>query len=73
MDSLYEQSLHLLRKGLKDPSATFYEGQWEAIETIVRQRGRLLLVQRTGWGKVSFTSLPRASFVSLAEIRGCLY
>lgn len=51
MDTLYEQSLHLLRNGLNDPSATFYEGQWEAIEALVRHRARLLLVQRTGWGK----------------------
>src|SRR6185369_721185 len=33
------------------PSAGFREGQWQAIEAIVRQRSRVLVVQRTGWGK----------------------
>jgi ATP-dependent DNA helicase RecQ len=41
----------LLRKALDDPSAEFRDGQWEAIEKIVRDRARLLVVQRTGWGK----------------------
>lgn len=31
--------------------ATFREGQWEAIETLVARRQRTLVVQRTGWGK----------------------
>lgn len=31
--------------------ATFRDGQWEAIDTIVNKRQRLLVVQRTGWGK----------------------
>jgi ATP-dependent DNA helicase RecQ len=29
----------------------FRDGQWEAIEQLVNQRGRVLCVQRTGWGK----------------------
>jgi ATP-dependent DNA helicase RecQ len=29
----------------------FREGQWEAIDALVRQRQRVLVVQRTGWGK----------------------
>jgi ATP-dependent DNA helicase RecQ len=29
----------------------FREGQWEAIEALVNQRQRVLVVQRTGWGK----------------------
>ena len=29
----------------------FREGQWEAIDHIVNQRGKVLCVQRTGWGK----------------------
>ncbi|MEN1361567.1 DEAD/DEAH box helicase, partial [Pseudomonas aeruginosa] len=32
-------------------SATFREGQWEAIDAVVNQRRKLLVVQRTGWGK----------------------
>lgn len=45
------RALQLLRlgSGLKD--ATFREGQEEAIRHIVEGRGRLLVVQRTGWGK----------------------
>ena len=50
---LYNSSraLELLRlgSGLKD--ATFRDGQEEAIRYIVEGRGRLLVVQRTGWGK----------------------
>jgi ATP-dependent DNA helicase RecQ len=33
------------------PGATFRPGQWEAIERLVARRGRVLVVQRTGWGK----------------------
>lgn len=29
----------------------FRDGQWEAIDHIVNQRGKVLCVQRTGWGK----------------------
>ncbi|WP_241023640.1 RecQ family ATP-dependent DNA helicase [Burkholderia sp. Ac-20365] len=31
--------------------AEFRDGQWEAIDHIVNQRGKVLCVQRTGWGK----------------------
>ena len=41
----------LLQKLLDDPSADFRDGQWEAIDSLVNRRERLLLVQRTGWGK----------------------
>ena len=33
------------------PDAEFRDGQLEAIEAVVRERGPVLLVQRTGWGK----------------------
>src|SRR3954454_13014720 len=33
------------------PGATFRDGQREAIEAIVRDGARALIVQRTGWGK----------------------
>jgi ATP-dependent DNA helicase RecQ len=33
------------------PQAQFREGQWQAIDAIVTRRGRVLVVQRTGWGK----------------------
>jgi ATP-dependent DNA helicase RecQ len=46
-------ALALLRRALGDPSANFRDGQWEAIEALVNRRERLLVVQRTGWGKSS--------------------
>lgn len=33
------------------PEAHFHAGQWEAIEALVEKRQRVLVVQRTGWGK----------------------
>ena len=41
----------LLQHSLDDPSARFREGQWEAVDALVNDRSRILLVQRTGWGK----------------------
>lgn len=41
----------LLIRAVGDPNASFKDGQWEAIEALVYQRKRLLVVQRTGWGK----------------------
>ena len=46
-------ALALLRRALGDPSANFRDGQWEAIGALVNRRERLLVVQRTGWGKSS--------------------
>jgi len=45
------QAISLLRQALGDPDAEFRDGQWEAISTLVQRRARLLVVQRTGWGK----------------------
>ena len=44
-------ALALLRNLIDDPFADFRDGQWEAIDALVNRRERLLLVQRTGWGK----------------------
>jgi hypothetical protein len=33
------------------PAAQFRDGQWEGIDLVANQRRRLLVVQRTGWGK----------------------
>lgn len=33
------------------PGAQFRDGQWEAVDRVANRRQRLLLVQRTGWGK----------------------
>jgi len=46
-------ALDLLRRALDDSAATFRDGQWEAINALVNRRERLLVVQRTGWGKSS--------------------
>src|SRR5436190_3794880 len=40
-----------LLKQMLGPAAQFREGQWEAIDLIANRRQRLLVVQRTGWGK----------------------
>src|SRR5215211_393797 len=45
------RALQLLRVGSGLQNATFRDGQEEAIRHIVEGRGRLLVVQRTGWGK----------------------
>lgn len=44
-------ALGLLRTAMADEFAEFRSGQWEAIEAIASKRGRVLCVQRTGWGK----------------------
>jgi ATP-dependent DNA helicase RecQ len=41
----------LLQEATGKPDTKFMDGQWEAIDAIVNQRRRVLLVQRTGWGK----------------------
>ena len=47
----YEQAEHLLQKAVGNPAARFRDGQWEAIEMLVSHKRRLLVVERTGWGK----------------------
>ena len=44
-------ALELLRVGSGQPNAEFREGQEQAIRHIVNGDGRLLVVQKTGWGK----------------------
>src|SRR5687768_7328320 len=51
MTFLFDRALALLRLGSGNPTATFREGQEDAIRHIVEGRGRLLVVQKTGWGK----------------------
>jgi len=43
----------LLRQALGIADADFRPGQWEAINALVNLRKRLLVVERTGWGKSS--------------------
>lgn len=47
------RALELLRLGTQNPGAQFHDGQAEAIRHVVENRGRLLVVQKTGWGKSS--------------------
>lgn len=50
LPDMYEKALGILRKALGNPHAEFHPGQWESIAGLL-QRKRLLVVQRTGWGK----------------------
>lgn len=43
----------LLKTALANSNARFREGQWEAIDGLVNRRQKLLVVERTGWGKSS--------------------
>ena len=45
------RALALLRAGVGDLRVGFRPGQEEAIEHVVTGAGRLLVVQKTGWGK----------------------
>lgn len=45
-----ERALEYLRAALDQPDAQFRDGQWESIEALLNRR-RLLVVERTGWGK----------------------
>jgi len=44
-------AVEILRTLVGRDDAQFHDGQFEAIETLVDQRRRALVVQRTGWGK----------------------
>ena len=46
-----DRAEQLLGQLTGDPAATFRPGQWEAIEALVDHQRRVLVVQRTGWGK----------------------
>lgn len=45
------RALELLRLGTQDNNADFHDNQEDAIRHVVEGRGRLLVVQKTGWGK----------------------
>ena len=45
-----ERALQYLRVALNDKNASFRAGQWESVEALLNRR-RMLVVQRTGWGK----------------------
>ena len=66
-----QHALDLLRLGSGLPDARFREGQEEAIRHIVEGRGRLLVVQKTGWGRASSTSSPPNSCEKRATAPPC--
>jgi len=45
-----QRALAYLRTALDNSQASFRDGQWESIESLLNQK-RVLVVQRTGWGK----------------------
>jgi ATP-dependent DNA helicase RecQ len=45
------QALELLRAGLDNSTAHFRDGQLEAIQAVCSPSSRVLVVQKTGWGK----------------------
>lgn len=51
MNSIKDQALNLLRNMTNNPSATFHDGQLEAIIELVVNNKQMLVVQKTGWGK----------------------
>lgn len=48
--TIQQQAQVYLRIALNSPQASFRDGQWESIEQLLN-RNRVLVVQRTGWGK----------------------
>jgi ATP-dependent DNA helicase RecQ len=51
LDPLFVKGLALMRQALAHANAEFRPDQWEAIHAVAARRARLLVVQRTGWGK----------------------
>lgn len=49
--ALAEAATSVLRRLVGRPDATFRDGQLEAVDALVASRRRVLVVQRTGWGK----------------------
>lgn len=46
-----QMALQLLRADVGNEMARFRDGQWQAIAALFEKRQKLLVVQRTGWGK----------------------
>lgn len=51
MAAIYNDAESLLQNALNKSNAKFRDGQWEAISELLQNNARLLVVQRTGWGK----------------------
>jgi ATP-dependent DNA helicase RecQ len=48
--NIKDEALKYLRLSLADQNADFRDGQWKSIEELLNRK-RVLVVQRTGWGK----------------------
>src|SRR3989440_852350 len=48
---MQKEKAQALLQQMLGPQAEFRDGQWEAIDRVANGRRRLLVVQRTGWGK----------------------
>jgi ATP-dependent DNA helicase RecQ len=46
-----QRGLELLRQLTGSATAEFHDDQWQAIDELVNRRSKMLVVQRTGWGK----------------------
>jgi hypothetical protein len=64
IDPFGAEALGLLRSLTRDPSSQFRTDQLDVIRRLVADRQRVLLVQRTGWGKSAVyfiaTRMPRS-------------
>ena len=47
------KALGWLRQAVGNPEADFHDGQWEAIDAVANRHQRVVVIQRTGWGKSS--------------------
>ncbi|MDQ3403498.1 MAG: RecQ family ATP-dependent DNA helicase, partial [Actinomycetota bacterium] len=54
-------------RALAGPDARLRDDQWTAIRTLVAERGRALVVQRTGWGKSAVYFVATALLRELGE------
>lgn len=46
-----EKAELLLQQSVNKANVSFKDGQWEAIDALVNKRRKVLVVQKTGWGK----------------------
>jgi predicted GTPase len=47
----HDRALELLRAGSENPTADFRDRQPEAIQAVCKQGSRLVVAEKTGWGK----------------------
>jgi len=67
------RALELLQTGTGIADAAFRAGQEEAVRHVVEGGGRLLVVERTGWGRASSISSRPDCCGKREEVRPCLF